>query len=969
MAIGEMSLSLRHLRRLFGEGTVAGLSDAQLLERYASRRDDGAFAALAARHGPMVLAVCRGVLRDQHDAEDAFQATFLVLVRKARSLWVEDSLASWLYRVAYRIAVQANRDADRRLAREMRGIDMRIVESARDEQANELPSVIHEEVNRLPAKYRAPIVLCYLEGLSYEQAAHQLRWPAGTVGGRLARARKLLEARLTRRGLALSSGLLAALTTRSAAAVPTAWINAVVCAATGGVPTRVAAVALSERIIKNMLVTKLKITAVALTAGVATILAANINLAVGRDDDDRNANQSRERLTLATPARNNQPSKPPRATQNPGRTLVFQGNVIDPEGKPRSSAKVYLFGVDLRPGETPPHRATTDADGRFHFTTTEAEFAAAQGTELWTSPMLVVTAQGFGADWVDLKTPPVDRISFQLVRDDVPITGRLLDLEGRPVANAKVRREDVRAEAGGDIDRYLGLVRNDPITASNHNFAKSYPANLPLPGHPREVLTDAQGRFGITGIGRDRIVELSIEGATVQSARITAMTRVSEPISSPRGEFAGRTIHGSKFDYLLPPGRTVTGVVRDKATQKPLAGMTVSGLETTASTTTDAQGRYSLAGFAKGKTYGVSVWATDGSPYFITCVRAPDTAGVAPLVADIECVRGVPFRLRLIDKATGQPVKTAEVNYWPIYPNPHTREVPGADPHNASGPYSSAKQQPDGSFLLGVLPGPGGVLVRTPEGVYRKAAVDPKEFFKNVKHSGGLQGQLIGDRTVLYIASGADGVGGMPQDQFSAIVLTNPADDSGPIETTVVLERDTPREIRVLDPDGAVLAGVRSDGAVATKTPGVLTLSGLNPLRPKRITFYQDEKKLVGFLLARGDEKDAYQVQMQPSAVIVGRLIDAQGKPRPKVKMMTEDWQGHTDDPKYGFLPGMPETSDDGRFRIEGLVPGQSYSAIVVGIELGAEYGAPFRGVILKPGETRNLGDVRSTPAKSMKLE
>src|SRR5688500_5567942 len=151
----------------------------------------------------MVLRVCRGILRDGHDAEDAFQATFLILARKARSLWVRDSPGPWLHGVAYRVASTARSTVSRRRSKERQAAErMSAVVAERD--WDDLGAVVHEELNRLPGRYRAAVVLCCLEGLTQQQAAQQLGWPLGTVQSRLARGRERLRLRLTRRGLAPS---------------------------------------------------------------------------------------------------------------------------------------------------------------------------------------------------------------------------------------------------------------------------------------------------------------------------------------------------------------------------------------------------------------------------------------------------------------------------------------------------------------------------------------------------------------------------------------------------------------------------------------------------------------------------------------------------------------------------------------------------------------------------------------------
>jgi RNA polymerase sigma factor (sigma-70 family) len=202
--------TLRQIQTLFNVGTVGGLTDGQLLERFTAGTGEAAelaFAALIERHGPMVLRVCQSVLREPHDAQDAFQATFLVLVRKAGSIRKRDSLSSWLHGVACRIAACAQAATARR-ARHERKAAAGAASVVADRDPDDLASVLHEELDRLPEKYRAPIVLCYLESLTHEQAAQRLRWPVGTVRSRLARGREQLRGRLTRRGLALSVGLL-----------------------------------------------------------------------------------------------------------------------------------------------------------------------------------------------------------------------------------------------------------------------------------------------------------------------------------------------------------------------------------------------------------------------------------------------------------------------------------------------------------------------------------------------------------------------------------------------------------------------------------------------------------------------------------------------------------------------------------------------------------------------------------------
>jgi RNA polymerase sigma factor (sigma-70 family) len=219
MASGRLSGQVhQYLRKLLHPREGKHVPDGLLLERYASHRDEAAFAALVQRYGPLVLGVCERVLPDGNDAEDAFQATFLVLVRKAGSLDRRGTLSHWLYTVAYRTAVKLKVSAARRRSHERQGLDMPATQSVTERSWKDLRPVIDEELNRLPPKYRAPLVLCYLEGKTHVQAARDLGWPSGSVSRRMSRAREMLRRRLLRRGVAVSTALLVSLVAKNAQA-------------------------------------------------------------------------------------------------------------------------------------------------------------------------------------------------------------------------------------------------------------------------------------------------------------------------------------------------------------------------------------------------------------------------------------------------------------------------------------------------------------------------------------------------------------------------------------------------------------------------------------------------------------------------------------------------------------------------------------------------------------------------------
>jgi RNA polymerase sigma factor (sigma-70 family) len=190
------------LETLWSVGSLGNLTDRELLQRFTDGAESGVFEILIDRHGPLVARVCRTVLVDKHAADDAYQATFMILMRKANRIWVRDSLGPWLHGVALRVAKKAKLSLTRRDRIEGGVASIEQVPFDADPASREIACVLHEELNRLPEKYRNPVVMCHLEGMTHDQAALLLDWPVGTVRGRLSRARELLRGRLARRGLA-----------------------------------------------------------------------------------------------------------------------------------------------------------------------------------------------------------------------------------------------------------------------------------------------------------------------------------------------------------------------------------------------------------------------------------------------------------------------------------------------------------------------------------------------------------------------------------------------------------------------------------------------------------------------------------------------------------------------------------------------------------------------------------------------
>ncbi len=515
MAIGALGTALEHLRDLFSAGTVVGLTDGQLLSRYATSRDGQAFEALVARHGPMVLATCRAILRHEHDVEDAFQATFFVLARKAGAVRVGETLGGWLHRVAYRVAVQASIAAKRRRVRESEVLAMAIATVASPEPGFEpdLGSILHEEINRLPEGQRLPVVLCDLEGLSYEEAAQRLGWTVPKFGCRLAKARQRLRARLIRRGVTASALVVLTAARTATAVVPAAWVRAAVVAATTGTTSATVAV-LTQTIIRGMLMTKLKIASTAGLMAAALVSAGVVAIGAGRPDETKPPLRAPATAKVPTAAKDN---PPPKAA--PGAVVEVRGRVVGPDGKPVPGATLrtaYLNTDDHRSPE-----ATSGPDGRFLMRIPRLMRSDAMLNGYDSFPWVVASAPEFGAG----HAPSVFKVAaargeltVRLVAEGPPIEGRIVDLEGRPVAGAgqsdttlfrRRWRSDRLARPGQRPRRPGSLGRPQSIAAR------------PSP-RPRPALTAGSAWRGSAA---ERIAELFILGPTIATTQVYAMTR------------------------------------------------------------------------------------------------------------------------------------------------------------------------------------------------------------------------------------------------------------------------------------------------------------------------------------------------------------------------------------------------------------------------------------------------------------
>jgi RNA polymerase sigma factor (sigma-70 family) len=945
MASGTLGGALRHLRDLFGDGTAVGLGDAQLLARYAAARDEAAFEALVARHGPMVLATCRAILRHEHDVEDAFQATFLVLARKARSVRGGEALGGWLHRVAYRAAVQSSVESARRRRHEAEVAAMATLSTIEPEPRTEIASIVHGELDRLPDRHRLPVVLCDLEGLTYAQAAGRLGWTEPALRHRLLKARRRLRERLTRRGVTAGAigAMLAASDAR--AAVPAALARSAVAAATGGASTATAA-ALAAAIVRGMAMTELKFAMTAALAAVAVATAGALAVGSGRVDPPR---------PVTAPQAGGEMKRPPALKDTPapasGELVEVRGRVIDPKGNPVAGAVVHTTYLDSR--------ASSGPDGRFVM-----RVPRPGRSQLMTDhslPWLIAAAPGFGMGWARgaLQNGASGEATIRLVEEGPPIEGRIVDLEGRPVARARIRLDGfyyVRSARGayaeaGDLSAWFARAKDADarVLYSGLGFvAARFVA----------VNTDADGRFRLTGIGRERIALFFVEGPTIATFLLNAMTRDGPEVRAMdrRSAKVKTTIfHGARFAYSAEPTQPIEGIVRDKDTGRPIAGMRLRGAVQErfsppgVETTTDERGRYRLTGLPRASRYLLLVEPVRGQPYTKATLRAPASSpAFEPVGFDIALKRGIVVRGRVRDKATGRPVP-GHVNVYALADNPHVREFPGyAESGEPRVPVGD-----DGRFEVVALPGRSIIACTSDRARYRLGV-----------GAAAIYGYDPRSRTISAVPNRCDA------DDYHALAEVDLL--PGAESPTVDLQVDPGRIVALttVDPEGRPIGGTMASGLIDQYPPNLsrqesptFEVRALDPTQPRRVTITYAGRKLAGSVYLKGDEAGTLTVRLRPWGTITGRVLDADGAPRANIPVReTKDVLFQWPAEPYGLLPGDIRTGDDGQFRIEGLVPGLKYSASAPGPV--TSFDVLFRDVIVAPGEAKELDDLKVAPSR-----
>ncbi|WP_422928729.1 sigma-70 family RNA polymerase sigma factor [Singulisphaera sp. PoT] len=942
-------MTLEPINRLFQTGTVAGLSDGQLLERFLADRDASAFDALVKRHGPMVLGVCRAVLRDKHDAEDAFQATFLILVRKAGTIRGCDALGGWLYRVARRVSVEANRRESRRrkregMAGERAGLSAVFEAQTRDD---EVMSGLHEEISRLPEAERLSILLCDFQGVAHSQAAEQLSWSERTLRRRLASGRERLRSRLTRRGL-LPAGL--AVTSLADGAAIGQWndiIARVTLDGSGGVASASStARALAGGVIRSLALRNLAIASgLALMAGLIGVTGLAVFL---RSDEPPAAPNAMPPVA----------KKEIEEVQNWAKLDVVgkrpvRGRVVDPDGKPVAGASIYVQAHSMSvhfPDHPAPAQsglvAKTDADGRFLFDLDKGSSDWRDASEIpWHRATIAAEAPGFGPAFIQAGTLPEEgETTWKLTRDDIPIRGRLIDPQGKGLAGVKVVALHIRfpmayqaPTAPADYDAMLAKGELDYNRMAYHT-------GVPWLGDKGTWTTDADGRFEIKGVGRDQAICLEVEGSGLERPILWAMARPAPAHTAADPAHANDLpLYPAEFVQVVGPSKPITGVVKRIDTDEPLSGLLLVGSRqgrgNTVRTRTDERGRFRLDGLPKTQLYSISVEARTGiDPFLKTEIIMGDTEGLEPIEVAIALAPGVVVTGRLVDKETRQPLLPRSI----VYRKAATNSNGGSYSENGHWSWSSPR------FRITVPPGRGLLTAYLNDFDNPYAPAHPSR-------------------------ASVDAFGSSFQAGSAYRIVDIPADAKS-FEVELEATRGKSLKGRVLDPQGQPVRGVLIHGQRALSSQiipsddGSFEVLGLESGNPRLLLFAHQGRRLVGSRVITDEDlagaKDApLVVRLTSGGTVRGRLMrDDQPAANARISVKANSLDGRAIYFPRAFWP-FDETATDseGRFAIAGLIPGVKTSFVLEAPTKPGHrfvFNASLQDLKIEAGMDHDLGDV-----------
>lgn len=940
---GASSSLLRHVQHLVEVQRNGSLSDHRLLERFATQRDETAFEVLVQRHGPMVLSVCRRVLGHEQDAEDAFQAAFLILARKGGEIRRKD-VGCFLYRLAYRLAIRARGQKVKRLCREHRTESVLAPDPVSEVTWREVRQIVDEETQRLPERLRSPLVLCYLEGKTQDEAAQLLGWSKSTLRRRLTQARERLQRRLVTRGLVPMVALTASLFAEEieAAALSALARTTVRAAVSGTASPSIAALVEAGCTLVSASKTK-----------VATLLLLTVSLlsAAGVSFFASSPRQQEQSLPARRAGENTADASLP-AKRNATQTIEIHGRVLDPDGKPRAGAKLALLSRDdVR------QVGVTAKDGRF------TVIVPKERKGEW-PPALLAQGGDAGLDFISLAGCDTAKpVELRLAKDQA-IRGRVVNLEGKPIPGVHVSVSGIDVYSNNSLESLLARSQKNPADFVLPPGEKTL---WLLAASFLDAITDVEGHFVISGIGAGRVAELYLREGGIAKTRLRIVNHDSfdpKPLNpfpffiygSP-GKMMNSPpaprVQGQNVSVVAEPEKPIHGVVKyaDSGKGAPNAVVRLEQREDAGHpfvrTKTDAQGRYEFRGAHKAKTYSLYVDSDSSTGYLPTQIQATDTVGYSPVNVDFRIKKGVIVTGKIIDKATGKAVP-GFAQFRVLVNNPFAKDYPGV---------TSQREETaeDGTFRVVVIPGPvlltggyyppstkssrGPVVLLGGHYPPSSANFDYIEFLK-------YQGNY---RKALDIKPG------------TAVVHQD-----------MLLERASVLEVKIQDTDGQPVEGVwATDFAALPITLPVwidrstCPVYSLEQRKPRLLTFYEPKKKIIGWRRLQGDEKGPVVVKLGPTGAIKGRLLDTDGKPMTGALvgvMYREMSAGQIH--QHIHRSKQVVTDAAGSFTVDELIPDLMFELAVYRGKRHFEREAKTSesAIQVKPGECRDLGSIKLKP-------
>lgn len=936
MTTTQPRLVLRHLRDWAAAQDVRGLPDRLLVERFLARRDEAAFAALVKRHGPLVLGVCRRVLGNWHDAEDAFQATFFILARKAGTIGRHVAVGSWLYQVAYHVALRARQRVVARHRREERAASPEQTDPLAEVTGRELMAVLDEELHRLPEGQRAPLVLCYLQGQTRDEAARALGWSLGTLKRRLEQGRQRLRGRLARRGVTVPAALL------TAGLAPGASVSAALSAGAvatargpGGGAVAHAVTTLADETWRALGAGKAKL-------GAALVLAVGLAvLGVGALVQPRWTTSPAGELAAASPPAGQakerlRPVPPADAAAEP-KPMTVTGRVLAPDGRPLAGANVAVWGrqgLVLSSNEWWASfrnevlgQVKADKDGNY-----QLRVAGLDPLMKVRTLRVVASAEGYGLAWKALN-PDAEQAEAELRLTAVqPVRGHIVGIQGEPAAGvqihvAKVTRPSEQGEREGDE-----TLR-------------------PPAGSSLCVTTDDKGDFRFAGFGPNVTLELE----------------VLDPRYERKEEWRVNTADKKQCENIrlvLAPGRYIEGraVYQDTGKPVPHAHLRISNpiIETDA----DADGRFKVPLYTPrdgddlnlySRDVLIAAWPPPGEPYLGDAKGVDFPKGVVRREVVLRFAPAALVRGKITEAGSGRPVAGARVAY-------------------SSGYDHSVVSGADGSFQIAAAPGLGRLHVTHPSGEYVAQALGS---------GGGTLDRPIGDPSYHH-----------------AVIDLEVTQDEKVKEVNVTLRRGVTIKGRLVGPDGKpvpsalMFVSAHRPRFENTMHPvhvrgGEFEARGCDPAKKYQLLFLEYPRMPRLLMMAEGLQtygqlwlselvngkdrrgasvevlaKEAVDkplvVRLAPCGAVKLRFVDAAGKPKadfiPWLQLVVTPgpqlWKAIEDKTlaaevvslagPYGDQPpGQPKTDAQGYVTYQGLIPGATYRVKTYGDNMG-------RNIVLK---------------------